>query len=246
MANSSAKRIVAQNSRKIKVLLAVIIIAHAIFLGLTVLKPILEARSIEASRAAAAAAANGDTDDGTEEYVEAVEAELPKVLFLDEDVPRKTKMAYISNSLSILFCFWRLYSMSRPVYSATNPVDIQDPGVDLSIPGALHQYYFDIIYISIFVMITTVLFSSKFWYAHVLTAIFAVYKVWVSFVKPIISLIRAGTGAGADADADDGSVNRGNGKRPRGDRRGKDDKENEGLNRAQRRQKMKEERKKKN
>lgn len=241
MANSSAKRIVIQNSKKIKILLAVIIIAHLIFLGLTVLKPILQARSFEAT----APTEEGDLD------ADADVPEPPKILFLDEDVPKKVKFGYISNSLSILFCFWRLYSMSRPVYSATEPGEIQDPGVDLSTPGALHQYYFDIIYISIFVMIMTVTVSSKFWYAHILTVCFALYKVWTSVIKPVMNIVGAAGGQNGMEKEMGGYLPTGkNGRSRLAEKREKEreekekEKEGDGLNRAQRRQKMKEEKKK--
>ena len=231
MANSSAKRIVIQNSKKIKILLAVIIIAHLIFLGLTVLKPILQARSFDATQ----------YEDADAEDV----PEPPKILFLDENVSKKTKFGYISNSLSILFCFWRLYSMSRPVYSTTEPGEIQDPGVDLSIPGALHQYYFDIIYISIFVMIMTVTVSSKFWYAHILTVCFALYKVWTSVIKPVMNLVKgAGGQGGMEKEEMGGYLPTGKSGRGRPAAEKKEERENDGLNRAQRRQKMREEKKK--
>lgn len=233
MANSAAKRIVIQNSKKIKILLAVIIISHLIFLGLTVLKPILQARSIEPPEEGEITDDDGDT-----------EVTIPKILFLDENVPKKLKFGYIANSLSILFCFWRLYSMSRPVYSPSDPSEIQDPGMDLSIPGAIHQYYFDIIYVSIFVMIMTVTVSSKFWYAHLLTAFFAVYKVWTSVIKPVMNLFGSAGADGAEGEEDNGEY----GKDLAGPKKGKkdgEDKENDGLNRAQRRKKAREERKKK-
>lgn len=232
MANSSAKRIVIQNNKKIKILLAVIIIAHVIFLGLTVFKPLLQARSITAAQAQNA----GDDDD--------IAPDVPRILFLDENVSKKVKFGYISNSISILFCFWRLYSMSRPVYSPSDPSEIQDPGMDLSIPGAIHQYYFDIIYVSIFVMIMTVTVSSKFWYAHLLTAFFAVYKVWTSVIKPVMNLFGSAGADGAEGEEDNGEY----GKDLAGPKKGKkdgEDKENDGLNRAQRRKKAREERKKK-
>ena len=123
MANSSAKRIVIENNKRIKALLMVVIITHLIFLGITVLKPLLQARSFNAA------------DDAEGEDT----VEPPKILFLDENVSKKVKFGYISSSLSILFSFWRLYRMSRPVYSATEPGEIQDPGDHLSMDKGYFQ-----------------------------------------------------------------------------------------------------------
>lgn len=80
----------------------------------------------------------------------------------------------------ILTCFayiipyQQLASMAKPAY--TDDGELLDGGFDMSTGGAC-GYLHDIIYITSFVQLTSII-SDKFWYIYLVIPAFAGYKIW--------------------------------------------------------------------
>eukprot|EP00026_Physarum_polycephalum_P019323 Phypoly_transcript_21289.p1 GENE.Phypoly_transcript_21289~~Phypoly_transcript_21289.p1 ORF type:complete len:106 (+),score=25.93 Phypoly_transcript_21289:311-628(+) len=72
--------------------------------------------------------------------------------------------------------------MAKP--SFTEDGELVSGGADLGMKGLL-EYYFDAIYITGIIQITTALISDKFWYLYVLAFGYAFYNLWFSFLKPM-------------------------------------------------------------
>jgi len=91
--------------------------------------------------------------------------------------------AHTANSGAMLGAVWLLWTISRPTRNAEG--ELVDGGADLSMAGALHQYYFDIVYVTAFVQVAVVAVSSWFWLVHLLTVGFATVKLWTGVLQPL-------------------------------------------------------------
>jgi Trk-type K+ transport system membrane component len=76
-------------------------------------------------------------------------------------------MAYALTTVIALFIFRQLYTMAQPIYTSNG--EISDGGFDLSSPG-LAQYMFDVVYITWFVHLFTIL-SDYFWFFYLVVRI---------------------------------------------------------------------------
>jgi len=80
------------------------------------------------------------------------------------------------------FCYAGLASMTTCRYDETG--ELVYGGEDITMPG-LCEYYFDLIYISWFVQVTTIL-SEWFWFTFLVVPFYAIYKLWDLVLKPWI------------------------------------------------------------
>jgi hypothetical protein len=75
----------------------------------------------------------------------------------------------------------QLAAMAKPSYD-TITGELTDGGFDMS-TGGLCSYLHDILYITAFVQIASIL-SDKFWFAYLVIPIFAFYKLWELLLYP--------------------------------------------------------------
>ncbi|KAL7602024.1 uncharacterized protein LOC111920661 [Lactuca sativa] len=80
----------------------------------------------------------------------------------------------ILTSSAYYLCYTQLASMAKPTYSDNG--DLFDGGFDMSTGGAC-GYLHDVIYITCFVQLTSII-SGKFWWIYAVIPGFAVYKGW--------------------------------------------------------------------
>lgn len=105
----------------------------------------------------------------------------------------KTLTAHATNSGSMISAFWLLRTIASPTYSPSG--ELTDGGADLGLKGALHQYYFDVVYVTAFVAVLSSLVSPWFWAVHAGTISFAVYKIWTGIIAPFFLSGSAGSEA---------------------------------------------------
>ncbi|XP_028092102.1 tetratricopeptide repeat protein 1-like isoform X2 [Camellia sinensis] len=79
--------------------------------------------------------------------------------------------------------YQQLATMAKPTYSESG--ELEDGGFDLTTDGVC-GYLHDVIYITGFVQLTTII-SEKFWYIYLVIPAFATYKL-LGFVKGFMSL----------------------------------------------------------
>jgi hypothetical protein len=89
-------------------------------------------------------------------------------------------LGFILLIFAYLFCFYGIISLAKPIYNEKG--ELIYGGTDFSI-GGVTEYYFDIIYISWFVQITSI-FSDWFWFFYLLIPLFAIYKIFSSIIIP--------------------------------------------------------------
>jgi len=83
--------------------------------------------------------------------------------------------------------YWFIYSglLSFTKCSYDDNGELIDAGIDLNI-GGLSEYYFDVIYITWFVQLTTI-FSDWFWMSFLLIPGFAFFKLWTLVIGPYLA-----------------------------------------------------------
>ncbi|CAL5018791.1 unnamed protein product [Urochloa decumbens] len=77
-------------------------------------------------------------------------------------------------SAAYFFPYQQLASMAKPVYSDNG--ELLDGGFDLS-TGGVCEYMYDVIYITIFVQLMSII-SEKFWWTYLVIPAFAGYKIF--------------------------------------------------------------------
>ncbi|KAI9199754.1 uncharacterized protein BJ171DRAFT_585040 [Polychytrium aggregatum] len=77
---------------------------------------------------------------------------------------------------SLFFIYTQLQAFSRPSYETGSNV-VRDGGADLKSEGMI-AYMFDVIYIGLFVLITSAFISDYFWWTFLVIPGYAVYKLW--------------------------------------------------------------------
>lgn len=77
-------------------------------------------------------------------------------------------------SLVNVLVYWWIASLATPTYDATG--DLIDGGADLNTHGNLSEYAFDVVYIVVFVQLTTII-SEYFWFILLVIPAFAGYKL---------------------------------------------------------------------
>ncbi|KAL6052980.1 Transmembrane protein 208 [Balamuthia mandrillaris] len=78
----------------------------------------------------------------------------------------------LTTGVYLIFYSW-LASLAKPTYEGT---ELVDGGANLSMPGNLTEYYFDIIYVTAFVQLGSI-YSDWMWLLYLVIPIFAVYKL---------------------------------------------------------------------
>ncbi|KAF9578093.1 hypothetical protein BGW38_006309 [Lunasporangiospora selenospora] len=107
----------------------------------------------------------------------------------------KVALGYLITAGLSIFMYMQINAMGRPRYNANG--ELADAGQDLSQEG-LVQYFFDIIYVTWFVHVTSALWSKMWWFYLSIPA-YAFWKAWHLAIKPMMS--RGGMGgAGASPD----------------------------------------------
>lgn len=105
-------------------------------------------------------------------------------------------LLYASTAGVTLYLYNVLYTIGNPSYAADG--SLLKSGDDINGEGVV-AYFFDIIYVTWFVHVSTALFSDRFWWVMMVIPAYAIYKGW-GFVSPF--LFGGGAAAGeAESDA---------------------------------------------
>lgn len=72
--------------------------------------------------------------------------------------------AYLTTTGFTLILAWQMIRAAAPSYDSTG--GLIDAGQDLSQEGGLMSYYFDVIYVTWFVHLTSAFISDKFWWCY--------------------------------------------------------------------------------
>eukprot|EP01121_Diplochlamys_sp_Union-15-3_P010228 TRINITY_DN2851_c0_g1_i4.p1 TRINITY_DN2851_c0_g1~~TRINITY_DN2851_c0_g1_i4.p1 ORF type:complete len:186 (+),score=27.32 TRINITY_DN2851_c0_g1_i4:48-560(+) len=78
------------------------------------------------------------------------------------------------------YCFSSLKAYAKPSYSESG--ELIDGGADLDMKG-LVEYHWDVLYITWFCFVTT-LISDWFWLVFLVVPAFALYKIWFEVLYP--------------------------------------------------------------
>ncbi|KAI0068985.1 DUF788-domain-containing protein [Artomyces pyxidatus] len=107
----------------------------------------------------------------------------------------KTAVVFYTFSLALSQLLYRqLVKMGTPKRDATG--SLAYAGDDLNQPG-MTEWFFDILYISWIAQVGTSIVGEWFWWIYAVIPIFLVYKLWGSFISPML-LGRSSSAAGAD------------------------------------------------
>ncbi|KAL1925010.1 uncharacterized protein VTP21DRAFT_4664 [Calcarisporiella thermophila] len=106
---------------------------------------------------------------------------LVRVIFFWSSFSTRHWIGYLSTLGLSLFLYRQLYQMGNPTYASDG--QLVRSGEDLSAEG-LTAYIFDIIYITWFVHLASIL-SDKFWYTYLAIPCYAVYKAW-GYLSPFL------------------------------------------------------------
>eukprot|EP01107_Rhizomastix_libera_P016412 TRINITY_DN6815_c0_g1_i1.p2 TRINITY_DN6815_c0_g1~~TRINITY_DN6815_c0_g1_i1.p2 ORF type:complete len:173 (+),score=36.06 TRINITY_DN6815_c0_g1_i1:19-537(+) len=92
-------------------------------------------------------------------------------------------VATVATAISAFIARKLIIGMSKVKYDANG--ELVDGGADLNMKG-LCEYYFDVLYVSSFLLVTTC-FSSFFWLLAIPVFGFAAYKIVTVFVMPMFA-----------------------------------------------------------
>ena len=81
------------------------------------------------------------------------------------------------------FCYRSLAYIAAPSFDAGGA--LTDGGADLSM-GGMSSYYHDVIYIAVFLLLSTALVSDWFWLLGLVVPGYALYMLWTSVLAPWI------------------------------------------------------------
>ncbi|TPX38507.1 hypothetical protein SeMB42_g06699 [Synchytrium endobioticum] len=59
--------------------------------------------------------------------------------------------------------------------------------IHLADPASLVAYYFDVLYIAMFVLLATAVLGDVFWYTLCVIPAYALYKFWDKLIKPFVA-----------------------------------------------------------
>ena len=88
-----------------------------------------------------------------------------------------------------VFCYTSLASIASPTFDAKSG-ELIDGGADIS--GGMSEYYQDIVYVSIFVLVTTAVVSQYFWLLTLVFPAYATYLLWTYVIQPYVFMPRMG------------------------------------------------------
>ena len=80
-------------------------------------------------------------------------------------------------------------ALARPAYDAAG--ELRDGGADLSLPGALSSYYFDLVYMTALAMVMAAARGPRWWLVHAVTAAAALYLLYTHLLAPALAARRA-------------------------------------------------------
>ena len=85
-------------------------------------------------------------------------------------------------------CYYILSSSASPKYAPLEKGGaLISGGLDLSTPGGVLEYTWDMLYITIFVQLTTGFVSDLFWLLYLIPPSVGTYFLWVKVIYPWIS-----------------------------------------------------------
>ncbi|GAB4841472.1 hypothetical protein Ancab_022188 [Ancistrocladus abbreviatus] len=97
---------------------------------------------------------------------------VARMLIFHSSFTWKHWIGLILTSVAYALPYQQLASMAKPTYSDNG--ELEDGGFDMS-SGGVCEYLHDIIYITSFVQITSII-SDKFWYTYLVIPAFGAYK----------------------------------------------------------------------
>ena len=95
-------------------------------------------------------------------------------------------VAHALNSGAMLMMVKLITTIAEPRYDPTTG-ELKDGAADLSMPGALSSYYFDIVYMCSFALVMTSALGPKWWLTHVLTGAAALYLLYSNLIAPALA-----------------------------------------------------------
>lgn len=107
---------------------------------------------------------------------------LIRMIIFRSSISWKHWVGLVVTSLAYAIPYQQLANMAKPTYSDDG--ELTDGGFDMS-TGGVCGYLHDIIYITCFVQIASII-SDKFWYTYLVIPAFAVYKA-SGFIKGFLS-----------------------------------------------------------
>lgn len=88
----------------------------------------------------------------------------------------------LATSTAYYFCYSQIAVMAQPTYDERG--ELIDGGYNLAM-GGLTGYYHDVIYLSAFTQVASIV-SGYFWYLYLLIPAYAVWKLWQLVLYPYI------------------------------------------------------------
>ena len=99
-------------------------------------------------------------------------------------------VAHCLNSGVMLLMARMITALAQPSFDAATG-ELKDGGADLSMPGALSSYYFDLVYMTAFTMVMVAALGPRWWLVHVITAAAALYLLYTNLLAPALAARRA-------------------------------------------------------
>eukprot|EP01018_Ginkgo_biloba_P007302 Gb_11057 [translate_table: standard] len=99
---------------------------------------------------------------------------LVRMLILHSSLTWKHWIGFLATSAAYAFPYLQLATMAEPSYDDNG--ELLDGGFDMS-TGGICGYFHDVIYITSFVQLTSII-SDKFWYTYLVIPSFAAYKFY--------------------------------------------------------------------
>ena len=99
-------------------------------------------------------------------------------------------VAHALNSGVMVLVARMIVALAQPSYDPVTG-ELKDGGADLSMPGALSSYYFDLVYMTAFAMVTAAAFGPRWWLVHVLTAAGVLYVLYTNLLAPALAARKA-------------------------------------------------------
>lgn len=99
-------------------------------------------------------------------------------------------VAHCLNSGVMLLMARLISALAQPSFDAATG-ELKDGGADLSMPGALSSYYFDLVYMTSFAMVMAAAFGPRWWLVHVVTAAGVLYVLYTNLLAPALAARKA-------------------------------------------------------
>lgn len=107
---------------------------------------------------------------------------LVRLLILHSSFSWKHWIGLFFTSGAYKLTYDQLAGMAKPTFDDNG--ELIDGGFDMS-GGGLCSYLHDVLYITVFVQLASIL-SDKFWFVYLVIPIFALYKLWQLVLYPFI------------------------------------------------------------